>query len=523
MRPAVHALVGLAAVGLVASCVLGGEPFEDSRHHAAIPDPGRCDLVVNVGNAATALALLNDPSHRVFCIQPGDYRALGPLTLSLSGSEASRRYLRFDPASGPLQAIQQSARALFEAIRVRGSWWVIQGLTIQPRDPATYWLLSIEGGDHDVADGNLIDGIEHLNPQSAQAGVVIGALFGDPATHNAVQDNVVRNGNQSRQPVDYTGIAVLIGYQAGADNDDNAVLDNEVYDWGDGIAIASDRDDCNFAARPHGTIVDGNDVYITGDKRIDCTSGAPDPNGDCACAENGIDIKPDPGPDPAQWTLVTNNRVWGFRPTRFPSLCGGSGALGQAISSGNQCPGHVLVAGNVVLDSTIGVEATGPGWIIAGNLLYEIRTAVGSAGGSAALLPLSTASDLDVEFNTIVGADNAYDDMSSNTVARCNVVIDGLGLNGRGGDRGPFHVTAYNFLYRSSEPNFVGATNQRFATEAESQNAERCFWRKRWTSPELVCVPFGATTAASPHAAAAAANCDRNLGAPFGLLPIDYF
>jgi hypothetical protein len=474
-------------------------------------------MVVNEANAASNLAWVNNPAMRVFCIEPGDYRSLGMLDLTLSGTQASRRYLRFNAPAGSGTAVQRTERALFETIRVRASWWVIQGLTVQPSNPSTYWFLSIQGGSYNVLDGNLIDGSDQANT-SSQVGILLGAWYAAPATHNWVQRNVVRNGNHSRAAVDYVGVAVNAAYDVGGDNDFNLVLDNEVYDWGDGIALTGDRSDCAYPARPHATVIDGNDIYITGDKRIDCTTGAPDPTGDCACAENGVDLKPDPGPDPSVWTLVTNNRLWGFRPTRLPSTCGGSGAIGQAISSGNQCPGHVFVGTNVVGDAALGVEVTGPSWIIAGNLVYDVHLPVGIA---SALLPLGTGSGLDIEFNTIVGVDNAYDDMASNTETRCNVVIDNLGLNGHGGTRGANESTDFNFLYQSSAENFVGATNQVFPSALQSQNTEHCFWRKRWTSPELVCVPFGSTTAASPHSAAVA-NCNPNLGAPFGIGPIGY-
>ncbi|HTY19807.1 MAG TPA: hypothetical protein VMH82_19000 [Myxococcota bacterium] len=490
--------------------------FSDSPHLEPIPDPGPCDLVMNENNAPSALPLLNDPSTRVFCVDPGDYRSAGQILLSASGTQQSRRYLRFN-ATDSLKAVQRSQRAIFEMLIVKGSWWVVQGLTIQPQAPSSYYYVYVEGGDHDIIDGNLIDGIDHVKTQLGEAGVYLGSFSSDPATYNSIQANVVRNGNASHRPVDYTGIAVS---DVGANNDYNKVLDNEVYDWGDAIALTSSRADCKFPTLPHGTVIDGNEMYITGAKRIDCMTGAPDPNGDCACAENGVDLKPDPGA--SAWTQVTNNRLWGFRPTQAVDTCGGTGSMGQAITAGNTCPGHVLVADNIVLDSTVGVQPSGPSWIIAGNLFYDLRTPMADREVlSQAIDTTSTATNLSIEFNTIVDADNAYDDESSNTYTLCNAVIDSLAVNGNGGARGTNHVTAYNFLYDTPANNFIGATNESFATDAQSQDTSYCFWRKRWTAPERVCVPFGATGTASPHAQATS-NCHPDIAASFGIPTIGY-
>jgi hypothetical protein len=496
------------AVAVVARSAGAGAVLPDSAYLVRVPDAGPCDVVVDEANAATTLApgVLNDPAKRVFCVEPGDYRSAGTLLLVTSGTAADRRSLRFHASDGLRNAVQRPERALFQALRIRGSWWVVQGITVQPGSGAAPWFIGIEGGDHNVIDGNLVDGSEHPN-QRSEKGILVKDLDGDPATDNAIQRNVVRSGNASRLPVDYSGIAIAASSVTGADNDRNRVLDNEVYDWGDGIALIGGASDCNFPALPHGTVIDGNDVYLTGAKRIDCATGAPDPQGDCACAENGIDVKPDPGPDPAGWTRITTNRLWGFRPTPEPSTCGGSSSNGQAITAGNACPGHLLVAHNIITDSTKGITPSGSSWIIASNLFHDLRSAI---------LTQSNASELEIQFNTIVGVQTAYDDMSTHTDTRCNVVIDNLAFAGQGGPRGTGHETEYNFLYDSPIANFDGGTNQAFTTAAESRSVEFCYWRKRWTGPELVCVPFGATTGSSPHLAVEGA-CDRHLAARFGI------
>ncbi|MCX5739936.1 MAG: hypothetical protein NTZ61_15845, partial [Proteobacteria bacterium] len=446
----------------------------------------------------------------------------GELFLTASGTSQSRRFLRFDAHDGLRNAVQRPERGIVESLRILGSWWVIQGLTIQPHSGMTAWFVTIYGGDHNVLDGNLIDGIDHVPQMSSQNGVVVAGYNGDPATFNSVQANVVRNGNQLRRPGDFGGVLVFSGNLAGENNDFNKVVDNEVYDWGDGIAVAGHTMDCSEPGVQHGTVIDGNDVYITGAKRIDCASGVNDPEGQCACAENGIDLKSKGGPDASLWTQVTQNRVWGFRPTSTSANCGGSGANGQAITAGNLCPEHVLVARNLILDSTQGIVAAGSNWIIAGNLIDEIRIAGPLGMGSTmALFPSAHLTDVQIEFNTIVNVDRAYDDQSMNTNTRCNAVINEPTYMGTGGIRGVNHSTAYNFLYAAQTVNFLGNTNEAYATATESGNTEYCFWRKRWTSPERVCIPFANTMASSTHEAAVA-NCDPGLLAPFGMGVISY-
>jgi hypothetical protein len=460
--------------------------------------------------------MLNDPTRHVFCAAPGDYRAAGRIDIFTSGTQQQRRILRINIADGKRNAAERSQKATFEVIYLVASNWVIQGLQFRPKQVNNTWFVTILGGDHNIIDGNVIDGIEQLNV-TPNMGVMVKGYQGDPATYNSIQGNLIRNGNMPKRDVDYIGVAISQGQSPTEANDFNKVLDNEVVDWGDAVAVTGTKEDCTELAVQHGTIIDGNDLYITAAKRIDCDTGAQNPNGECACAENGVDVKSDPGAAPELWTRVTNNRAWGFRPTSDTILCGGSGANGQAITAGSICPGHTLVAGNVVSDSTSGITIGGRNWIVASNILTEIResTDLGPYVTNA-LQPAYFSTDIEIEFNTVVGADASYDDQSSYTDTRCNAVLEDRALPGPAGTRGAFHTTEYNYLYQAPQPNFEGGTNQSFATPEDSGNIAYCYWRKRWSGPEKICIPYGATTYASRHWAAAP-HCDFTIGAPFGL------
>lgn len=492
--------------------------LRDSPARRSLPPQAPCDLVITPENAAIALSRIDDTSLRVICVSAGDYRGAGRIDIVASGTPTAPRILRFHPDDGR-RAIQRTQHALFEQMLLLGDWWVIQGLTILPRDPATDFFIAILRGDYNVLDGNLLDGIEQRN-SAAQTGIFIGAHEGDPAVGNSIQANVIRHGNMQRVPGDYAGIVLWSAPPPSGDNDHNLILDNEIYDWGDAIQIAdSGQGPCSQAARPRGTLIEGNDLYLTGDKRIDCATGAPSADGDCACAENAIDIKVPGGLEPDAWTRVLNNRIWGFRPTRQPSTCGGSGSNGQAIG-GATCAGQLLIAGNAILDSTAGIHALGNDLIVAANVFHGTHSGT-SRPWSGALLPLPNGSRMRFEFNTVVSVDNAYDDASSETDTRCNVVVDNLGIASNANTRGADHVTEYNYLFQSPAVNFVGTTNEVFATAEDSQNEPFCFWRRRWTGPELACVPFARPTEASPQNAGIP-HCNSGLVAPFGFERIGY-
>lgn len=504
-----------------ARITLAAGDFEDSIHLAAIPPAPPCDLVITPANATTALTQHNDLDKRVICVRPGDYRFIGKRDLRVSGTATAKRYFRYDGPEADKHPVHRSSQAIFESIRIFGSNWIVQGITVRPTDPVTTYFLPIFAGDDNVVDGNLLDGRDHQNG-TQQLGVMVRGLEGDPAVRNTIQRNVIRNGDQSHNAIDYSGVNVMFGWQTGENNNWNKVLDNEIYDWGDGVAVSGISDLCDEAGQQHGTVIDGNDVYITGAKRVNCETGAAQANGACACAENGIDVKAHPSSSSAAyWTRVTNNRVWGYRPTTEAIVCGGSGSNGQAITAGSFCPRNVFVANNTVADSTIGIEAAGFDWVVAGNLVHDIRAFNGNVYSSIALLTMGATRGVIAQFNTIVRADTAYDDGSANTDMRCNVVVDAPGLLGIGRPRGANHTTAYNALYHSQEVNIAGGTNASWSTVVPSNNDDYCYWRKRFTAPERVCVPAAATTPRSPHVAHES-QCNEAIGAPYGVPRITF-
>jgi hypothetical protein len=475
--------------------------------------------VITPANKATTLPMLNDSDKRVFCLEPGDYRSARHLELERSGTATARRYLRYNAPFPAPRAIAQANRAIVYGIYLNGaSWWVIEGLTIQPTGTQDHaFMVGILGGSRNVLEGNLIDASLQSN-DGYQSGVLVREGWtGVAASRNTIQNNVIRGGNKSRLEVDYTGVDIRSSFTTASFNDYTKVLDNEIYDWGDGVQLGASNT-CDDPGWARGTIIDGNDIYVTAAKRVNCEDGTPDPNGECSCSENGIDVKSRAGTRVDLWTQITNNRLWGFRPTlRAVKSCGGSGSRGQAINAGNSCAANVLVARNAITDSTAGIVSEGGEWRIAGNLLSEMRNADADRGNQGIAIHPISGTGSRVQLNTVVAVDNAYNDTAAYATGQCNAVLHDRALKGSSGPRGTGHVVRYNHLYESNSPNnMTSPTTEVFANDVDSGNTELCFSRRRWTGPQEVCIPFGHTTAASPHATLPA-ECGTDIGAPFGI------
>ena len=113
---------------------------------------------------------------------------------------------------------------------------------------------------------------------------------------------------------------------------------------------------CEFAyVNYEGTIVDNNHFYIDNTIYTDC-NGHHDPHGNCAYAENGIDLKAGSA-NPNNPMIISNNKMWGFRKS-------------DKTNSYLDDPGDAMVAhygiyntiikNNVAFDSTVGLAVAAP-------------------------------------------------------------------------------------------------------------------------------------------------------------------
>ena len=97
-----------AAFGLAGLAAVGGGCMAESPYGEPTPDAGPCDVIVDEVNSGAAFGMINDPSKRVFCVGPGDYRA--PRFQSFASSLRRRRSSSVANSSGPPVAGRRIAK-----------------------------------------------------------------------------------------------------------------------------------------------------------------------------------------------------------------------------------------------------------------------------------------------------------------------------------------------------------------------------------------------------------------------------
>ncbi|RIL00803.1 MAG: hypothetical protein DCC71_18580 [Proteobacteria bacterium] len=83
-------------------------------------------------------------------------------------------------------------------------------------------------------------------------------------------------------------------------------------------------------------------------------------------------------------------------------------------------------------------------------------------------------------------------------------------------------MTESNYLYAAAAENFVEPSNAVFPAVADARHGELCYWRRRWTDAQWLCVAAAAANDASPHVADTE-SCDAAIGAAFGIPRIGYW
>lgn len=267
-----------------------------------------------------------------YLLTPGDYRTLGPLNLdNQPGNTAARpKTIRYynpgvNDTAHPVKRPPIEGWARVSAIRFDGPStrnWLVRGLTVShPTDNSV-----IRGGAGNITvDFCLIEkGGEYLFR-------IRGAS--DCTIQRCVIRDTIQTFNVNGEPDDSTGI------QIGRGEDDVLaikILDNEIYNVGDGVQVTDDRDD---PTRPFEVLIQGNDIYLEPSRYIDETNTTWD--------ENAIDLKA--GSDTPRSTIIRNNRMWGFRHRAA------RGALGEIIVVQRFCR-NILVEDNIMGDAPRGMK-----------------------------------------------------------------------------------------------------------------------------------------------------------------------
>lgn len=432
---------------------------------------------------------INDPAYRIFCVQPGDYTGVGTIDLQEDGAAGQERWIRYydpqDPTDGRHPVGRgDSEHAVIDALRFDDAdYWIVHELTVRGDWTA---VQLVNGAQHNVLNRLLVEGSR--------------IQIRDGSHDNAVQNSVIRDAPMV--PQSDRVCVILSGASQGPDVaiHGTRIVNNEIVDCTDSIQLYR-PDGATHGIDFGGTIIDENDLYLTSATYSDC-AGTLDPQGDCACAENGVDIKA-AGTDSDNIVQVSNNRIWGWQ--RTDTDCGGTGSWGAAsvVHMGAE---YTLYQANIVWDSARGLTFGNNNHSAIDNVVTSIENPVDDQGYAILLLGPSSEAYRNVvvdshDWGQVAGDDGDW---------RCNTFISA----GQGrGTPGSGVVADYNFYYESEQLALPGDHDIVQALAADAQHTELCFLAKRWTGPEEICLPDAAPTAASPHADA----CDPNLGSRAGV------
>lgn len=476
----------LASLAILAAGPARGQALPDGPYATPVDLPA-CrsgDPEVRIIDEATDWAAVDDPTLRVFCVRPGDYAGVGPIRLRVGGSAERPRVLRFDdPASPtPPHPVRQARaqRAIVRSLDLRGAdhWW-IDGLTVQsPSGPGVL----VADSDHVILNRMLVqDGSSNLVR-------IVGT-----SSHGLIQNSVVRRTRLAPQD---RGCVTYENPGPGLRQQGNRLVQNEIYDCTDGVQLHLPSGATEGGHFP-GLVIADNDIYLTPARYTDCR-GTLDPDGPCGCAENGIDVKIGGlGSAPAEIVSIRANRIWGWRETDHGprgddvARCGGSGSWGDLLQV-HTLGAHVEIRGNRLLDGPRGVWLGGAAHHVSvtGNHFHAL-----DRGFSQNSFALGVGGDDNRVLGNVVvdsGRWLGVLEEAENTRVHCNVVVD----SGPMGARLPPESTSFarNTFYGTERSVAVGP-GDRVLPDGPAPPSPLCFWRRRWTGPEQVCIPHGIPTA----------------------------
>jgi len=374
-RPLVLAVLCLSQAATAAVDV-SAMPYLGKLTPVKVPDcleSSSTTIVSNYDDLVTAIA---NPLISVICMDPGRY---GEIRLERAGSLNQPKFLIPNHAMGEALPqpwrLAESARVVFdERISFLSSNWFVVGIAV-----TSDWKRSVDFAPNsfgNVMESVLIEGAsESLDSSEGDRNMI---RMSDGSFYNTIQKSVARNSPR----VPYAD-SHCVGVQGSRYN---TLIQNEIYDCaGDGIQLLRDAEDgAEYDSR--GNKIIENEFYVTPRRYADCEDPSENANlngpGECACAENGLDIKltsREPTSSPQERTVVRSNVLYGFREAH--QSCGGSGDKGApAIYVHCADTFDAWVNNNVVFDSDTGIQFTvcdddaGPSGIsVFNNLLYNIR------------------------------------------------------------------------------------------------------------------------------------------------------
>lgn len=432
-----------------------------------------CDYIIK---DASGWANINSDQYRVFCVAPNDYRSVGLIRLKSSGAMGSERRIQYYNSSIPVDVHPYKMNESEKAI--------IQNLTF---DNASYWIvdrMTIASNRNDAititnhSENNVINKVDLYDFRNGIY-VINGSNF------NTIQNCTLHD----QTYIDRAAIGVH-GWDNSGQNDDpqfTKIINNEIWNVNDGVQLIGGID----AGEDYkGTIIYNNDFYLTSSRYTDC-NGSFLSSGNCACAENAIDIKSGSG-DTNNMVLIQKNRMWGFR--KSDSKCSADmddPGTGVVMHFGVN---NLKFAGNIIWDSQrlFGFQNQKQpisNVQISGNLFHTPYRYSGDLGMAFYIMNNDVlGNNMEFSGNTIINSSGefvkaasiVYDNMSfKNNIFINSGRVDGESVN---------ILANGNEYYDSVVPKFdIEAKNESFESSARS---EFCFNIKRWSGLENKCLVY---------------------------------
>ncbi len=245
---------------------------------------------------------INDTTIKYFYVLPGDYSEAGlpeddySVVLNSSGTPNSKRYISLyngnDIHPGKLDT-SQLAKVGF--VLRNANYWVIDRMAYWNREDG-FIPVTMENSSHNIINRYFTDNVA--------GGMVY--IFSN-SNNNTVQNCRVQKSNIN---FNLDRAAIALSGDGGTSIKNTKILNNEIYNFVDGFQAVKDYPYEN-TVNYEGTVLDYNHFFIDSLMYTDC-NGNPDVHGNCAYAENAIDLKSG-SENPDNPFVITNNMMWGYR------------------------------------------------------------------------------------------------------------------------------------------------------------------------------------------------------------------
>lgn len=465
------------------------------RDIGAIP---ACDVTFKPSDSATVIGseLNGGDSDRVFCFSPGDYRSLGTLSLTRSGTASAQRWIRLSTAGDTHPVKLESAqRATIRGIKLTDeSYWIFHRMAIDGGNGSSS-LVDADSG----ATNNIFD---HMLMERSAATTMI--QFRSGTENHTIQNSVVRKGGP-KVGQDVVGVNLMKGTR---------IINSEFYDIGSKFGQAQPGTDKG------NIVIENSDFYYTSAFRTNC-SGSFTPSGNCVASEAFLTFK-GAASSSSDRIRIINNRFWGGRNADTDACCAGGGGRGQMISLSADKAGakirYVEIVNNVFMDGTRAIQTNMNDGdsidhiSIIGNLVYDMTH--GTSSSEAMCFNIDEADRVEGYFNSCIQATRAGQATNSTTNQDwlCNVFVD---ANSNSGTSAPSStVWNYNAWYNTASYTTAGGSGDIvYGSNSASNHEAYTMTRRPWTGPETVSIPRARPTLASPHAYA----CGVAVGARSGI------